>query len=256
MIQVSMKGTDPIHITEIVNAFADRFIDYHIEVHKVRGAIEFYSQQAKLYSKKLFASEDNLKAFEKKWGIIEIKSQRAANLDLLRMLRETLSLVNSKVAERQTKVFQLKKAMHHEGSVTARTDELRNNQLIIELTRAMIPLMVEKERVVLLYPENTVEYQEAFEKLEHLKQEIIAEQTKILSGMEFDLKAMLNQKKALEDEIRRINIESRSLTGKEIERERLIRRVEQDKKNLILYQDKMEEARINILITAESWQIC
>ena len=149
MIQVSLKGNDPDQITKIVNAFADRYIDYHIEVHKVRGAIEFYSQQATLYSNKLVESEDRLQAFGKKWKLIEIKSQRAANLELLRMLRETLSMVNSKIAERQSKVYQLKKDMHADGRVTAMTDELRNNPLIIELTRAMIPLMVEKRAGVI-----------------------------------------------------------------------------------------------------------
>ena len=97
----------------------------------------------------------------------------------------------------------------------------------------------------LLYPENTVEYQEAFDKVEHLRTEIVAEQKKILNGLEFDLNAMLNQKNALDGEIRRIAVESRFLTEKEIERERLVRRAEQDKKNLILYQDKLEEARIS-----------
>ena len=48
----------------------------------------------------------------------------------------------------------------------------------------------------------------------------------------------------LDEEIYRIETESRLLSEKEIERGRLVREAELNRKNYILYQDKREEARI------------
>lgn len=245
MIQVSMTGKNPAQIAKIVNTFLKQHLDYHIEVLKPKGGVEFYSKQAAIAAAKLKKAETALNYFQKKWSIIEIRSQRAANLELLRTLRKTLSTIIAKIADIGSKVGQTEKEMRRSADLPPLVEEFRNNVVLIELTKAMVPMLVEFERISLLYPKSSVEYQDVLEQLARFKQEIKNEQQRILRGIKYDLTALSSQKKALQNEITRIEEESQFLTEKEIEWNRLNRDLEQHKKNYILYLDQTEEARIS-----------
>lgn len=245
MIRISMRGDDPIRITQVLNTFIEAYIDHHIEVHKAKGGLNFYARQAELYVHKLNQSENALKEFQKKWSLIEIDGQQNENVALLKILRQALSQIRGKIAEKQTKVAQLKENMDSDSSPTAMTEELRGSAAIIELTRALVPLMVEKERIALLYPESSVEYQDAMNQAKRFEGEVEKIQKQILAGIELDRKALSSHAKTLLTEINSIEEESRFLMEKKAEREKLLREMAQNEKNAILYQDKTEEARIN-----------
>ncbi len=245
MIRVTLTGKDPARITKIVNTFLNQHLDYHIEVLKPKGGVAFYSRQAGIALRKLEKGEKALKSFQKKWSIIEIKSQRSANLELIRTLRKTLSMIYGKIAESRSKIYQTEKEMNRSAGLPAMVEELRDNVLVIELTKAMVPMLVEFERISLLYPESSVEYRDSLEQLDRFKQEIKNEQSRILRGIMYDTNALSSQRKALAAEINRIEKESRFLSEKEIEWRALNREVNQNKKNYILYMDQTEEARIS-----------
>jgi len=245
MIRVSMRGKDPEEITRTVNTFLDYYIDYHIEVHKPKGGIEFYSHQAEFYNKKLTKAENALQRFQKKNSIIEIQSERVANLELMNLLKQSLSVISGKIITNHSKLSQLKKNLKSTGMFSAITEELRTNPVIVEMTKAMIPLLVEAERIALLYPESSVEYQDAFNQIERFRKEIKQEQEKILNGIAFDLVALKNQEKSILSEIKNIELKTRFLTEKETEMDKLTREIFILKKNYLLYQDKTEEARIS-----------
>ncbi len=244
-IRISLRGTEPARITHIMNTYVESYIVHHIDVHKAKGGLEFFSRQAALFSEKLEESEEELKAFQSKWGLIEIDIQRAENMELLKILRETLSQVRGKIAEEGTKLSQLRQSMGSDPHGAAMTKELRSSAAIIELTRALVPLLVEKERIALLYPETSVEYQDAMDQAKKFQEEVSKVQSRILEGIAFDHNALLSHEQTLLKETNRISGESLFLTEKASERDRLVREVTQNEKNAILYRDKMEEARIN-----------
>jgi uncharacterized protein involved in exopolysaccharide biosynthesis len=245
MIRVTMQGKNPEEIERIVNTFLDNYIDYHIEVHKPKGGIEFFSQQADFYNQKLAEAENGLKNFQKKNSIIEIQAERVANLELIKLLKQSLSDIRGKIIANHSTLLQLKRNFKSTGTFSAIPEEFRANPVIVEMTKAMIPLLVEAERISLLYPESSVEYQDAFNQVRRFKKEIQEEQKKILNGISFDLTALKNQEKSVLSEIRQIESNSRFLTEKETEADRLMRDILILKKNYLLYQDKTEEARIS-----------
>ncbi|QTA83338.1 Putative tyrosine kinase domain-containing protein [Desulfonema limicola] len=245
IILVLFKGKDPEWITKVVNTYLTYYIDHHIEVYRTGAGVDFYSRQAAQALEKLLKSERELKNFQAKWTVIDIEKQNEYNLKLLQILRENLSIIYSKTAEKKGKIFQLNKDFKKSGQITAMTEEFRENELLTQLSKNLIPLLVEKERIGLLYPESSIEYLHNLYQVERFKKEIRKEQDQLLKGLEYDLYALDSQKKTFESEIKRIEAGSLFLTGKEIEMRKLIRDVEINKKNYELYQAKTEEARIS-----------
>ncbi len=244
MFQITLRGDDPSRITKTVNALVDGYIDRHIKVYKAKGGVAFYSKQAEVFSGRLINSEEALKEFQNKWSIIEIERQRAQNVELLKDLRKNLSLIRGKIAEKRTKLSQLTESMQQIGEITAMAEELRGDSMLVEMAKAMLPLLVEKERIAQLYPKSSIEYQDIHRQVEEMKQAIKKEQRRIINGVQVDLASLISQEKALSSDMQDIIFESRSLTKREIELDRLIREVEQNKKNYLLYRDKTEAARI------------
>jgi succinoglycan biosynthesis transport protein ExoP len=244
MFQITLDGDDPSRITKTVNALVDGYIDKHIQVYKAKGAVAFYSKQAEVFSDRLMNSEEALKEFQNKWSIIEIERQRAQNVELLKDLRENLSLIRGKIAEKRTKLSQLTQSMQQLGEITAMSEELRGNSMLVEMSKAMLPLLVEKERIAQLYPKSSIEYQDINHQVQEMEQAIKKEQRQVINGVRVDLSSLISQEKALSSDIQHVIAESRALTEREIELNRLTREVEQNKKNYLLYREKTETARI------------
>jgi len=245
MIIVLMKGSNPDRITKIVNTLLDLYIDRHIDVYKSTGDLDFYLHQADLSSQKLVRYENELKKFQQQWSIIDISAQNDYSLKLIQVLRETLSTIRGKIAEKQNKLSQLNENMRQYDKITAMTEEFRDNEVFIRLTRTLIPLLIEKQRIASLYPESSVEFINIVKQVERFKKEISIAQKQLLEGMVYDLKALSKQAKSIEDEIKRIEAENKLLVEKDIERQQLLRKVTQEQKIYMLYLDKAEEARIS-----------
>ncbi len=244
IIEVRLRGEDPARITEIVNTFLDRYIDRHIEVHRTGGGVDFYNRQTETARMKLLEAENRLKAFQKKGAIIQINDQRTQNVRYLRTLKENESEVASKIAATEVKIRDMEAALQKSGEIQSVTEEFRNHEVMVDLEKALTPILVEKERIALLYPESSVEYQDAERQVEKVVERIRIEKKKLLDGMILDIAALSNQKQVLDSEIQQVESDSLTLSLKEIDLNRLMREVEQNKKNYLLYTDKTEEARI------------
>ena len=245
MIEVSMQGNDPFLITEIVNTYLNLFIDHHIRVHKDKGGVSFFSKQSEFYEKKLEESEDNLKEFHKKWATINPAEQIAYNLELLKNMKGKASDLRGVIAENTAKVKALEYHLTNDGEIKAVTEEFRNNTVLMELVKAITPLLVEKERISLLYPPESTEYQDVDRQVKRFRSELMKEEERLVNGLKSDLAAMVEEERQISTEIDKIEKESQYLAQKQIEKNRLEKEVEQSQKIYMLYKDKIEEARID-----------
>ena len=244
MISVSILGDDPEMAAKIINTVVNSYIDHHIEVHKAVGGEAFYSKQATLFGDQLKQAEDELNAFQTQWSIVEIQGQQAANLELIRILRETLGQLRGKLAELGIKVQSLDKNMANPKEVQAMTEELRESPTLVELTKAIIPMIVEKYRIAQLYPKNSVEYKDTAKQVASFEKEIDTYRRQVLAGMQYDQSALLEHEKTISAQIEQVQNENRTLTENMTQFTRLKRNVQQLEKNYLLYKDKTEEARI------------
>ncbi len=244
LIEIKLKGSDPEEITKMMDTFLKIYVDYHIKAHKSKDGLGFYLSQTKLYHDKLEKSEDDLKKFKEKWSIVDIETQKKELIKLHKVLDEMLSRVRVRISEQKSRFSLLKKDIEKNGRITAKTEDIRKDQSLKELTKLLIPLLVEYQRISQLYPETSVEVLNISAQVKKFEQEMRVEEKKIVKGMKFDLAPLVNQEKTIMAEIKRVEKISALLTEKETELERLMRKVDNNKEIYELYYMKSEEARI------------
>ena len=146
VIEISLSGESPERITKIVNTLMYDYVGYHVSLYRAKGARVFYAAQAQLFAQSLRQAETDLENFKKEWAIIEISTQNDANIELLRMLRENLALVQANIGDRQTKVGVQKRNLARTGEIGAITKDMQSG-ILEELVREMGPLLTDRERV-------------------------------------------------------------------------------------------------------------
>lgn len=245
IIRIGLTGEDPEKISKVVNTLLEHYIDRHIDVHQVPGNLQFYAEQAQIYLDRLQAAEAELRAFRNKHGITDIGAQKKANTFVIQEIHKAMALIRGQIAESETRLSALKHNIARTGKTRVLTKELRSTSAIIELTKALVPLLVEKERIGMLYPTNSVEYKDAAVQVQEVVRAIERETQKVVRGSEVDLAGTIMGAKALEDEIEAIKANSLYLTDKQSLMRALSRRVGQNDRNYLLYANKVEEARIS-----------
>lgn len=244
MIEISLRGTSPEKITEILNTLLETYIDFHIQVYRVKGAKDFYARQAELFHQKLKTAENDLEKFKKKYGIIQIPEQNVANIALLKTLRENQAMVTAKLKEQRLKVGVQARNLAKTGEVGAFTKELQSN-ILEELIRTLGPLLVEQERIALHFQKSSPKYQAVNRQVKEIKTAYQKQIQELLNGAELDVNGMTSYLKILRQKIKEIEDRSLLLSRKQVEFERLVREVKQNEQNYLMYLNKTEEARID-----------
>ncbi|BBO87707.1 GumC family protein [Desulfosarcina ovata] len=244
IINVSLKGDDSKQITKIINTFLNAYIDYHINVHRPGGGVDFYSQQTENAKQMLRQAEEALKDFEKKESVIDIPEQKINNVTLMRALSQEASLLKAQISQTETILDKLRPFLKHGKPLDAIPEELRTHEILVDLQKALIPLLVEKERIALMYPVGSVEYTDAQNQVNRIEKQIRVLRTQVLNGVALDLEALNRRKTTIEVEMSNVERQSTRLTLNEIQLNRLKWEVEQRQRNYQLYLDIREDAII------------
>ncbi|MFH0726593.1 MAG: GumC family protein [Pseudomonadota bacterium] len=239
MILISLTGNEPVTITDTVNTLIDAYIDRRIELNQTNKGLIFFETRTQLAASALKQAEAALREFNNRWSISDITAQRQGNIKVLETMRQSLADIRGNIAGLKTRIDQSKK------KINALTSEFRDNLVLIEYYKSLLPLLVEMERIAMLYPKNSVEFQDISRQVAETRQRIIDQQNRLLDGSDIDLTVLMSQEASLSREIKRIEEESIFLTDKEVELGRLVRELKLSEKNYLLYMDKTEEARID-----------
>ncbi|HZK13800.1 MAG TPA: hypothetical protein VFC55_04730, partial [Desulfobaccales bacterium] len=243
VIEISLTGKSPERIAKIVNTLMHDYVEYHVALYRAKGAREFFAAQAQLFAQSLKQAENDLENFKNEWAIIEISTQNDANIELLRLLRENLALVQANIGDRQTKIGVQKRNLARTGEVGAITKDMQSG-ILEELVREMGPLLVDRERIAALYQKSSLKYQALNRQVEELQKGYNKQIKEILQGSALDLNGLNSYAAVLQKHIGEIEKKSLLLSGKQVEYERLVRELKQQEKNYLLYLNKTEEARI------------
>ena len=244
IIEIKLGGSEPEEITTILNIFLKQYQKYRIRAYKTGGNVDFYSKQMRLFSENLKNSEITLKQHIKKWSVLGDKSQKAIKLDLLMSLKNKLNDLKTNLAEKRAKYNQIKDKIDGANDTLVLIDEFKKFPMLNDLYRGFIPLMLEAERIALLYPKSTVEYKDAFNQLATYKQEITEKRDQFLDGMLIEITSLEHTENILTDAISRIEAESVLLAEKELEYYRFDNKLKRYTKLYNFYLDKTEEARV------------
>jgi succinoglycan biosynthesis transport protein ExoP len=243
VIEISLTGKSPERITKIVNTLMHDYVEYHVSLYRAKGARDFYAAQAQLFAQSLKQAENDLEDFKKEWAIIEISTQNDANIELLRLLRENLALVQANIGDRRTKIGVQQRNLARTGEVGAITKDMQSG-ILEELVREMGPLLVDRERIAALYQKSSLKYQALNRQVEELQKGYQKQTKDILQGSALDLNGLNSYAAVMRKHISEIETKSLLLSEKQVEYERLVRELKQQEKNYLLYLNKTEEARI------------
>jgi succinoglycan biosynthesis transport protein ExoP len=243
VIAISLTGKSPEQITKIVNTLMHDYVEYHVSLYRAKGARAFYTAQAQLFAQSLKQAENNLEKFKKEWAIIDISTQNDANIELLRMLRENLALVQANIGDRRTKIGVQQRNLAKTGEVGAITKDMQSG-ILEELVRELGPLLVDRERIATLYQKSSLKYQALNRQVEELQKGYNKQTKDLLKGSALDLNGLNSYAAVLGKHIGEIDQKSLLLSEKQVEYERLVRELKLQEKNYLLYLDKTEEARI------------
>jgi capsular exopolysaccharide synthesis family protein len=243
VISISLTGKSPERITQIVNTLMHDYVEYHVSLYRAKGARIFYAAQAQLFAQTLKQAENDLENFKKKWAIIEISTQNDANIELLRILRENLALVQANISDRKTKVGVQQRNLARTGEIGAITKDMQSG-ILEELIREMGPLLVDRERIAALYQKSSLKYQALNRQVSELQKGYSKQTKELLKGSALDLNGLNSYAAVLGKHIREIETKSLLLSEKQVEYEHLVRELKLQEKNYLLYLDKTEEARI------------
>jgi uncharacterized protein involved in exopolysaccharide biosynthesis len=245
IIEISLRGTSAPDITAIVNKIVDNYIDYHANIHMVKGARQFFSNQADLYSAKLDEANKELEDFRKEYSLVEVNQENFANLDLLKTLREKLAVTQAEIANRQAKVAVQLDSIARSGDVGPMTESFRGNYLLQELVRVKAPVLLEKIRIDLRYKESSPKYRDIQDQYDNIQNLYLKTLQRFVSGDQLEIDGLKKYEASLSEEIKDIEARTVLLAEKQIELQNLERVAKLNEKNYLLYADKMEEARIS-----------
>lgn len=244
-ISIEKKGSNPEVITKIVNTYLDCYVDRHIEVHKSGSGVTFYEKQIQLHDRELNYLKRILKEKQEEWNTIDIKIQNENNIELLSGLRGDVVRVEAQIAGEKEKIRRIKKNIEDSGNSLDLPSEFRADEGLTKFTERIVPLFIEQQKIIGLYPKNSPEVRDVNRQVRYVQNEILQRQKKILRGMITDLESLKKKKALLIEELSKITRESRELAEKKVEQEDLMAKLDQTMAIYKLYMDRFEEARID-----------
>ena len=109
VITVSFRHRDPELASQVLTELVTRYFTKHLEVHRSMGAFDFVTQQTDQVRGRLRQTEDELKQFKSKAGILSLpESTSALGVQLARSQAELLA-AESERAEQLARVKELEK---------------------------------------------------------------------------------------------------------------------------------------------------
>ncbi len=241
---VSLKAEDPKAAATILNKLLEIYIAHHDRVFTKEGGVQFYNDQAKKFAKKLEEAETKLKEFQKKNGIIDLKTQNEANITLLAEFNRMLKELEVKYAERKTRINLLRKALKMNKNEILITREMRTIPSIVELEKSLVPLIVKRTEIEKSFTAESREYQDMNNQIKSIQKDILKEVQRAIKTDQLELASLKTKMKTLRKKIAELNKKAIELDQKARKLHELQRQVELYKQNYMLYASKTEDARI------------
>lgn len=249
IITVSFRHKNPVIAAQVVNKLAERFIEYHVSVHKQPQQGAFFDEQVKLQGDKLRESETAFQGFRTKTNVAALKEQREL---LLKQISETemgLSKVRSDIGETGGRLRAMEGRPASAGSPTQFGQETELNPYATSSIRIRLTELRLKEQELLnRYSEKNALVVNIRKEIEEAKQILEREEQtfsdKIVVTLSDNLKALKSKEESLKRDMGRYQQELNRINGVEMKTTELERTLKLDDDNYQLYIKKVEEARI------------
>ncbi len=151
VLEIAYAHSDPDMAINVVNTILDLYIDYHIELHNVPGAYEFFDRETQLAKEAFVHADHALERFDSTHGLTSIATEKDQLLRQRAQLEADLRRTEARVAELTTKVAAIEAELEYIPEQEATQVEMVPNPLITYLKQNLARLEMERERLLQLY---------------------------------------------------------------------------------------------------------
>ena len=240
IIRVTLEAESPRAAAVVLNRLLDVYIRHHNEVFAKDEGVDFFSDQAQKFQKKLERAEEALKVYQNQYSIVDLTAQNQANIKQLAELNRNLQLIEVSIDEIETKIKMLEAGEKY-GVVTK---EMKSIPSIVEIEKALVPLYIERSQILKSYTKASREYKSIDTQIQMLQEEIRNEVKRAIATEQLELKGLIAKKESLSRKIASLQQSANDIHQKEKRLKELEREVALLQKNYMLYASKKEDALI------------
>jgi len=264
---ISLKFTwkDPEVAVVFLRNLVSEYLDYHLKVLCNSKILDFFDSQVNLFKKKLDQSRKRLHKFKISHAFVEYGAEKSQLLKQLSLRSDIVQNLISEVEKAEAKVQILKSKLKDVPRDVVLSEEKQNNPIVLSnLKRQLADLIIEERELTSKYFNESSKVRTIRSQIELLKAQIDEEQKKsygsVVKGINknwLDLNMMLieaeTQSFALraqltaEQEAKK-KLQTRLDDMRDIESQYLVLKQQEeiDRKNYLLYEEKMEQVRIEV----------
>lgn len=249
IIEVELKGGDPIDITEQMNTLLDSYIEYHIKVNQeYSGSLNFFEQQAELYKNRYNELTNRVADARKRLNLANPEIQADNNLNVVRDLEIRRAQLVSEMKAEGLRISQLQSAANNVGdeALASLPQAVRETYpALIEMERTLAQLIINVRRARSDFKGGSKPVLDAELQYENMRRQISVYILNVVKSLRIGQESIQEEISALDDQINA----SRATVGQISSNAVLLQRIEFERdlaeKNYRLYEAKREEARIN-----------
>ena len=257
IIDIKFDHSSPAIAVKVVNTLIDTFVEDHVTAYRQPRNFSFFSEQVKLLSQKLQASETQLEAFRSRNDISSLQEQKTTLLRQIADVEIDLAKTRADLSENRGKKEALEAS---QGSLTVKprlgkeTDS--NNPYVLNSIRTRLTELKLKEAELLnRYPETNTFVVNVRHEI-HQAEQLLADDErtyhdKEVRSLDFTLQALRQKETTLRETLAAFQGRLNNLSAVEMRFKELERQSKLDEENYQLYVRKTEESRISNAMDTE-----
>jgi len=244
VLLVTLRGEEPGRTAEVLDALLGVYVRRHNDVFSLDAGQDFYDDQAGTYLMRLEEAEKELQEFNRRYNIVDLANQNQAHIALMTEMNKEHQLLEIAFDEEESRIRILQQTFEGSDSEVLVTAEMRVIPAIVELEKAIVPLVIKKTEVAKGYTRESREYREVEQQLLDLKMELRREVDKALRTDQLELSSLGAKKKSLQGKINELRSEATEFNQLRLAAEELGRNVQIHKNHYLIYTTKTEDSRI------------
>jgi len=244
VLLVTLKGEEPGRTAEVLEALLNVYAKRQKDIFNIDAGQDFYDDQAGTYLKRLEEVERELQEFNRQYNIVDLANQNAANIALMTELNKESRLLEITFDEAESRIRILQKSLEMSDSDVLVTAEMRVIPAIVELEKAIVPLIIRKTEVAKGYTSTSREYLQIEQQLVDLREELRHEVRKALETDKLELDSLRIKKESLLGKVQELERDATQFNQLKLTAEELQRKVQIHKNHYIVYTSKTEDSRI------------
>ncbi|MGH7934195.1 MAG: GumC family protein [Candidatus Binataceae bacterium] len=261
VIEVSFRAHDPKWAQDFLQRLMNEYLAYHARISHDPEAQKFFAQQAEALQKRLYASQENLRAFEVANGITDLDAQRQALVQRLSDLQIQRARNGAQLASAHEQVTALQAQVNGTSQRIGEEEKSVQDLALSQLKPQVAELKAQRAELLTRYQPTSEKMKEidakltAAEKiLNHENRLVVQERSTNLNPVWVTLEQNLEQAKtsnaagsatatALANEINQAHAELIQMDNNAVSMERLQSQVNTDQEAYLSFVRKSEEAR-------------